>query len=159
MLQTRHGNAGDYPTPQEADWIARDFRFNTGEVMSEVRLHYRTIGDPSAEPVLILHGTTGTGASMLAPDFAGELFGPGQPLDADRYFIILPDALGAGGSSKPSDGLRTRFPAYNYDDVVLAQHRLLTEHLNIRHLRLLIGNSMGGMHGSGGCDIRTLSTR
>jgi homoserine O-acetyltransferase/O-succinyltransferase len=83
---------------------------------------------------------------MLTPEFAGELFGPGQPLDADRYFIILPDALGAGGSSKPSDGLRTRFPAYNYDDMVLAQHRLLTEHLNIRHLRLLIGNSMGGMH-------------
>jgi len=95
---------------------------------------------------MVLHGTTGTGASMLTPDFAGELFGPGQPLDANKYFIILPDALGAGGSSKPSDGLRTRFPAYNYDDMVLAQHRLLTEHLNIRHLRLLIGNSMGGMH-------------
>jgi homoserine O-acetyltransferase len=126
--------------------MARDFRFNTGEVMSEVRLHYRTIGDPSGEPVLVLHGTTGTGASMLTADFAGELFGPGQPLDARKYFIILPDALGAGGSSKPSDGLRTRFPAYNYDDMVLAQHRLLTEHLNIRHLRLLIGNSMGGMH-------------
>jgi homoserine O-acetyltransferase len=114
--------------------------------MSELRLHYRTIGDPSGEPVLVLHGTTGTGASMLTPDFAGELFGRGQPLDANRYFIILPDAIGTGGSSKPSDGLRTRFPAYNYDDMVLAQYRLLTEHLNIRHLRLLIGNSMGGMH-------------
>jgi homoserine O-acetyltransferase len=146
-MQTRqHHNAAGYPASQEADWIARDFRFNTGEIMSEVRLHYRTIGDPSGEPVLVLHGTTGTGASMLTPDFAGELFGPGQPLDANKYFIILPDALGAGGSSKPSDGLRTRFPAYNYDDMVLAQHRLLTEHLNIRHLRLLIGNSMGGMH-------------
>ena len=146
-METRqHCNAAGYPAPQEADWIARDFRFNTGATMSEVRLHYRTIGDPSGEPVLVLHGTTGTGASMLTPDFAGELFGSGQPLDADRYFIILPDALGAGGSSKPSDGLRTRFPAYNYDDMVLAQHRLLTEHLNIRHLRLLIGNSMGGMH-------------
>ncbi|MFM0522894.1 MULTISPECIES: alpha/beta fold hydrolase [Caballeronia] len=146
-METRqHCNAAGYPAPQEADWIARDFRFNTGATMSEVRLHYRTIGDPSGEPVLVLHGTAGTGASMLTPDFAGELFGSGQPLDADRYFIILPDALGAGGSSKPSDGLRTQFPAYNYDDMVLAQHRLLTEHLNIRHLRLLIGNSMGGMH-------------
>ncbi|WP_425179306.1 alpha/beta fold hydrolase [Paraburkholderia hospita] len=94
---------------------------------------------------------------MLTPDFAGELFGPGQPLDANTYFIILPDALGAGGSSKPSDGLRTRFPAYNYDDMVLAQHRLLTEHLNIRHLRLLIGNSMGGMHAW--CGIRISWTR
>lgn len=146
MLQTTHGNAADYPAPYEGVWVARDFRFNTGEVMSEVRIHYRTIGDPSGEPVLVLHGTTGTGASMLTPGFAGELFGPGQPLDATKYFIILPDALGAGGSSKPSDGLRTRFPAYNYDDMVLAQRRLLTEHLKIRHLRLLIGNSMGGMH-------------
>ncbi|MFB9127665.1 alpha/beta fold hydrolase [Paraburkholderia dipogonis] len=146
MLQTGHCNAGNYPSPKEADWIARDFRFNTGEVMPELRLHYRTVGAPSGEPVLILHGTTGTGASMLTPDFAGELFGPGQPLDAGKYFIILPDAIGAGGSSKPSDGLRIRFPAYNYDDMVLAQHRLLTEHLRIRHLRLLIGNSMGGMH-------------
>ncbi|PRX32811.1 homoserine O-acetyltransferase [Paraburkholderia sp. BL18I3N2] len=146
MLQTGHCNAGNYPSPKEGDWIAREFRFNTGEVMPELRLHYRTIGDPSGEPVLVLHGTAGTGASMLTPDFAGELFGPGQPLDADKYFIILPDAIGAGGSSKPSDGLRTRFPAYHYDDMVLAQHRLLTEHLNIGHLRLLIGNSMGGMH-------------
>ncbi|MFM0049326.1 alpha/beta fold hydrolase [Caballeronia grimmiae] len=146
MLQTTHCDAADYPAPREADWIARDFRFSTGDVMPEVRLHFRTIGDPSGEPVLVLHGTTGTGASMLTPGFAGELFGPGQPLDAHKHFIILPDALGAGGSSKPSDGLRTRFPAYNYDDMVLAQHRLLTEHLNIRHLRLLIGNSMGGMH-------------
>ncbi|OUL77753.1 alpha/beta fold hydrolase, partial [Paraburkholderia hospita] len=146
MQIRQHHNAAGYPAPQEADWIARDFRFNTGEILSEVRLHYRTIGDPSGDPVLVLHGTTGTGASMLTPDFAGELFGPGQPLHANKFFIILPDALGAGGSSKPSDGLRTRFPAYNYDDMVLAQHRLLTEHLNIRHLRLLIGNSMGGMH-------------
>src|SRR5260370_1724022 len=114
--------------------------------MSGLRLHYRTIGDPSGEPVLVLHGTTGTGASMLTPDFAGELFGRGQPLDANKYFIILPDALGAGESSKPSDGLRTRFPAYNYDDMVLAQHGLLTEHLTIRHLRLLIANSMACIH-------------
>ncbi|WP_250507999.1 alpha/beta fold hydrolase [Caballeronia sp. GAFFF3] len=146
MQSTTHCHAADYPAPQEGDWIARDFRFHTGEVLTQVRIHYRTIGNSSGEPVLVLHGTTGTGASMLTPDFAGELFGPGQPLDATKYFIILPDALGAGGSSKPSDGLRTRFPAYNYDDMVLAQHRLLTEHLNIQHLRLLIGNSMGGMH-------------
>jgi homoserine O-acetyltransferase/O-succinyltransferase len=146
MLQTDHGDTDDFPAPQEGDWIARNFQFSTGDVMPEVRLHYRTIGNPSGEPVLILHGTNGTGASMLTPDFAGKLFGRGQPLDAGRYFIILPDAIGTGGSSKPSDGLRTRFPAYNYDDMVLAQYRLLTEHLNIRHLRLLIGNSMGGMH-------------
>ncbi|WP_429488879.1 alpha/beta fold hydrolase [Paraburkholderia sp. RAU6.4a] len=146
MPLTRYCNLADYPAPKEGDWIARDFRFHTGEVMPEVRLHYRTIGDPSGEPVLVLHGTTGTGASMLTPAFAGELFGPGQPLDANNYFIVLPDGIGAGGSSRPSDGLRTRFPAYNYDDMVLAQYRLLTEGLSIRHLRLLIGNSMGGMH-------------
>jgi homoserine O-acetyltransferase len=146
MLQSSHGGTAAYPAPTEGDWIARDFRFSTGEVMSEVRLHYRTIGDPTGEPVLVLHGTNGTGASMLTPEFAGELFGRGQPIDAERHFIILPDAIGTGGSSKPSDGLRARFPADNYDDMVLAQHRLLTEHLSIRHLRLLIGNSMGGMH-------------
>ena len=146
MPDTIGSNTGDVPAPKEGTWIARDFRFNTGEVMSALRLHYRAIGNPSGEPVLVLHGTTGTGASMLTPDFAGELFGRGQPLDADRYFIILPDAIGTGGSSKPSDGLGIRFPTYNYDDMVLAQHRLLTEHFGIRHLRLLIGNSMGGMH-------------
>ena len=96
MPQSRHCNEADYPAPQERDWFARDFRFHTGEVMLEVRLHYRTIGAPSGEPVLVLHGTTGTGASMLTPGFAGELFGPGQPVDANKYFIILPDALGAG---------------------------------------------------------------
>jgi len=104
------------------------------------------VGAPSGEPVLILHGTGGAGTNMLTGDFAGELFGPGQPLDASRYFIILPDAIGAGKSSKPSDGLRTRFPQYNYDDMVRAQHRLITEHLGVRHLRLVLGQSMGGMH-------------
>jgi homoserine O-acetyltransferase len=138
--------AADYPAPNEGDWIVRDFRFHTGEVMPELRLHYTTIGAPSGEPVLILHGTTGSGAGMLTSTFAGELFGPGQPLDASRYFIILPDAIGAGKSSKPSDGLRARFPRYNYDDMVAAQHRLVTEGLGIRHLRLVLGNSMGGMH-------------
>ena len=138
--------AADYPAPKEGDWAAPNFRFHTGEVLPELRLHYTTIGDPSGEPVLVLHGTTGSAASMLTPGFAGELFGPGQPLDAGRYFIVIPDGIGHGKSSKPSDGLRTRFPKYDYDDMVEAQYRLLTEHLGIRHLRLVIGNSMGGMH-------------
>src|SRR5437879_9611822 len=119
--------AADYATPKEADWVARDFRFHSGEMLPEVRLHYTTVGPPSGEPVLILHGTAGSGATLLTKDFAGELFGPGQPLDATRYFLILPDALGTGKSTRPSDGLRMRFPKYNYDDMVLARYRLLTE--------------------------------
>jgi homoserine O-acetyltransferase len=138
-------HAADYPAPRQGEWIARDFKFHTGKVMNEMRIAYRTVGEPSGEPVLVLHGTTGSGASMLTPAFAGQLFGPGQPLDASKYFIILPDSIGHGGSAKPSDGLRAKFPRYNYDDMVAAQHRLLTEHLGIRHLRLIIGNSMGGM--------------
>jgi homoserine O-acetyltransferase len=138
--------AQNYPTPKEGDWIARDFRFHTGEAMSELRLHFRTVGEPSGEPVLILHGTTGSGASMLSAAFAGELFGPGQPLDANKYFIILPDAIGHGKSSKPSDGMRAKFPRYNYDDMVAAQYKLVTDGLRIRHLRLVLGQSMGGMH-------------
>ena len=109
-------------------------------------MHYRTIGEPSGEPVLVLHGTTGSGAGMLSPAFAGELFGAGQPLDASKYFIILPDGIGHGKSTKPSDGLRAKFPRYNYDDMVEAQYRLVTEGLGVRHLRLVLGNSMGGMH-------------
>lgn len=138
--------AADYPAPRQATWTAKDFRFHTGESLPEVHLHYATVGDPKSEPVLVLHGTTGASSTMLNPAFAGELFGPGQPLDASKYFIILPDALGAGKSSKPSDGLRTRFPRFNYDDQVVAHHRLVTEGLNLSHLRLVIGNSMGGMH-------------
>ena len=137
--------AADYPAPKEGDFVARDFRFHTGEVMPELRLHYTTVGEPTGEPVLVLHGTAGSGTGMLSPAFAGELFGPGQPLDAQKYFIILPDAIGAGKSSKPSDGLRARFPRYNYDDMVAAQHRLVTEGLGLRRLRLVLGNSMGGM--------------
>jgi homoserine O-acetyltransferase len=137
--------AADYPVPKEADWVAREFRFHTGETLPEVRLHYTTIGAPSGEPVLVLHGTAGSGATLLTKDFAGELFGPGQPLDANRYFVILPDALGTGKSTRPSDGLRARFPKYNYEDMVLAQYRLVTEGLGIKHLRLVLGNSMGGM--------------
>ncbi len=137
--------AADFPAPKEGSWVVRDFRFHTGEALPELRLHYRTIGSPSGEPVVVLHGTTGSGASMLSPAFGGELFGAGQPLDASRYYIILPDAVGHGKSSKPSDGLRMRFPRYNYDDMVDAQHRLLTEHLGVKRARLVIGNSMGGM--------------
>ena len=135
----------DYPAPKEGDWVAKDFRFHSGETLPEVRLHYATVGAPTGEPVLILHGTGGSHASMLTRGFAGELFGSGQPLDASRYFLILPDALGTGKSTRPSDGLRARFPKYNYDDMVLAQYRLVTEGLSIKHLRLVIGNSMGGM--------------
>ncbi len=137
--------AQEYPTRKEGSWTARDFRFHTGEVMPELRIHYTTLGDPKGEPVLILHGTTGSGAGMLNPGFGGELFGPGQPLDAARYYVILPDAIGTGKTTKPSDGLRAKFPRYNYDDMVAAQHRLVTEGLGIRRLRLVLGNSMGGM--------------
>ena len=137
--------AADYPAAKEGSWLVRDFKFHSGEVLPELRLHYQTVGNPAGEPVLVLHGTTGSGAGMLSPAFAGELFGAGQPLDASRYFVILPDAIGAGKSSKPSDGLRAAFPKYNYDDMVDAQYRLVKEHLGIQHLRLVIGNSMGGM--------------
>lgn len=135
-----------YPAPKAADAVIKDFRLHTGEVLPEVRVHYKTIGAPTGEPVLVLHGTAGSSNSMLTPAFAGELFGPGQALDASRYHIILPDALGAGRTSKPSDGLRAKFPRYNYDDMVQLQHRLVTEVLGIKRLRLIIGNSMGGMH-------------
>jgi homoserine O-acetyltransferase/O-succinyltransferase len=138
--------AADYPAPKEADWIAPDFKFHTGQVMPALRLHYATIGNPDGEPVLILHGTGQSGRAMLTPAFAGELFGPGQTLDATKYFIILPDAIGAGQSARPSEGMRTTFPRYDYDDMVLAQYRLVTEGLHIHHLRLVLGNSMGGMH-------------
>jgi len=139
------GFAADYPAPKEGSAVIRDFRFHTGEVLSELRLHYTTVGAANGEPVLILHGTTGSGAGMLTAAFAGELFGPAQPLDASRYYIILPDAIGHGKSSKPSDGLRMKFPKYNYEDMVEADYRLLAEHLSVRHLRLVLGNSMGGM--------------
>ncbi len=137
--------AADGPAPREGDFVAKDFRFHTGQVMPEMRVHYVTLGNPAGEPVLVLHGTGGTGAGLLSATFGGELFGPGQALDASRYFVILPDAIGTGGSSKPSDGLRTRFPEYDYADMVEAQYRLVTEGLGLKHLRLVLGNSMGGM--------------
>src|ERR1700716_2351358 len=138
--------AADYPAPKQGDWIARDFKFHGGETMPELRLHYTTVGEPPGQPVLVLHGSGGSAASMLTPTFAGELFGPGQPLDASKYCIIIPDGIGHGKSSKPSDGMKTAFPKYDYDDMVDAQVRLVKEGLGIKHLRLVIGNSMGGMH-------------
>src|SRR6478736_438769 len=117
--------AADPPQPQQGDWVVKDFRFHTGEVLPELKLHYVTIGEPTGEPVLVLHGSNGSSQTMLGPTFAGELFGPGQPLDAAKYFLIVPDAVGAGGSSKPSNGLRMAFPKFTYEDQVRAQYRLL----------------------------------
>ncbi|MGA2017726.1 MAG: alpha/beta fold hydrolase [Opitutaceae bacterium] len=145
--------AADYPQPQEADYVIRDFRFACGESLPELRVHYRVLGRPDRgadgmvrNAVIILHGTGGSGANFIRPEFAGELFGAGQPLDAARTFIVIPDGIGHGKSSKPSDGLHARFPAYGYSDMVDAQHRLLTEGLGVNHLRLVMGTSMGGMH-------------
>src|SRR5438552_1361413 len=138
--------AADYPAPKQGEWIARDFKFHTGESMPELRLHYTTIGEPAGQPVLVLHGSGGSAASMLTATFGGELFGRGQPLDAAKYYVIIPDAVGHGKSSKPSDGMKTAFPKYNYEDMVDAHYRLVKEGLGVKHLRLIIGNSMGGMH-------------
>ena len=138
--------AADYPAPKQGDWIAKDFKFHGGETMPELRLHYTTAGEPTGQPVLVLHGSGGSAASMLTPAFAGEMFGPGQPLDASKYYIIIPDGIGHGKSSKPSDGMKTAFPKYDYEDMVDAQYRLVQEGLGVKHLRLVIGNSMGGMH-------------
>jgi homoserine O-acetyltransferase len=123
--------------------------------MPELRLHYTTVGEPTGQPVLVLHGSGSSAANMLTPTFAGELFGPGQPLDASKYHIIIPDSIGHGKSSKPSDGMKTAFPKYDYADMVDAQYHLVKEGLGIKHLRLVIGNSMGGMHAwLWACDIR-----
>jgi homoserine O-acetyltransferase len=145
--------AADFPAPVEGDFVVHGFTFTTGETLPELTLHYRTIGTPRRDAsgvvgnaVLILHGTGGAGSGFLAQSFGGQLFGAGQLLDATRYFIILPDGIGHGKSSKPSDGLRTRFPKYTYDDMVRAQHLLLTDGLNVNHLRLVLGTSMGAMH-------------
>lgn len=138
---------------QEGDFIAREVRFASGETMDDVRIHYATLGTPHRNAVgeidnavMLLHGTGGTGRQFLQPHFAGELFGPGQPLDITRYWIILPDNIGHGQSSKPSDGMRMRFPNYDYADMVALQHRLLTEGLGLTRLRLMLGTSMGCMH-------------
>ena len=138
---------------EEGDYVAHDFHFKSGETMAELRLHYRTLGKPTKDAngrttnaVLIMHGTTGTGAQFLGPTFAGQLFGPGQLLDTSHYYIILTDAIGHGKSSKPSDGMHARFPQYDYDDMVAAQHELLEKGLGVNHLRLVMGTSMGCMH-------------
>jgi homoserine O-acetyltransferase len=132
-------------TRTEGDFVLRDFTFHDGSKLAALSMHYITLGNPKAPAVLVLHGTMGNGAGLLSPEFGGELFGAGQPLDAGKYFIILPDMIGAGKSSRPSEGLKMRFPRYTYDDMVLATHRLLTEGLKVQHLRLVMGNSMGGM--------------
>jgi homoserine O-acetyltransferase/O-succinyltransferase len=144
--------AAAYPAPQEGTWIAHGVSFTSGESMTEVRLHYRTIGTPQRDgagvvrnAVLILHGTGGAGSQFLQPHFADELFGPGQLLDATKYYLILPDNIGHGQSSKPSDGAHMKFPHYGYVDMVTLQYRLLTEGLKVNHLRLVMGTSMGGM--------------
>ena len=146
-------SARPIPEATAGDFVIPDFRFGTGDVLPELRLHYRTIGTPRrnaagavANAVLVLHGTGGTGARFLTENFAGVLFGPGQLLDAARWYLILPDGIGHGGSSKPSDGRRMKFPRYTFDDMVEAQHRLLVEGLKVEHLRLILGTSMGGMH-------------
>jgi homoserine O-acetyltransferase len=138
--------AAAYPDPVEGDYLVKDFKFSTGETLPELRLHYTTIGSPSGHAVLIMHGTGGSGHGFLSQTFAGELFGPGQLLDATKYYIILTDAIGHGKSSKPSDGLHLKFPRYTYEDMVRAQYRLLTEKLALHHVRLVMGTSMGAMH-------------
>lgn len=138
--------AASYPAPVEADFTIRNFHFHDGETLAELKLHYTTVGNPANPAVLIMHGTGGSGRGFLGAGFAGELFGPGQPLDATKYFIVLPDGIGHGKSSKPSDGMRAHFPRYCYHDMVTADYRLLTEQLHIRHMRLIMGTSMGAMH-------------
>lgn len=145
--------AADYPPPVEGDYVLKNFRFASGESLPELRIHYRTFGRPRTDSkgrvlnaVLIMHGTGGSGANFIRKEFAGELFGSGQPLDAARFFLVLPDGIGHGKSSKPSDGLHAHFPRYAYNDMVQAQYLLLTEGLKVNHARLVMGTSMGGMH-------------
>jgi len=145
--------AAEYPAPTEADYSIREFKFASGETVPQLRIHYRTLGKPDRDAqgrtgnaILIMHGTTGSGAQFIRPEFAGELFGKGQPLDATKFYIVMPDGIGHGKSSKPSDGLHAKFPRYGYIDMVTAQYRLLTEGLGVTHARLVMGTSMGGMH-------------
>jgi homoserine O-acetyltransferase len=153
LLGAARAWAADTPQPVEGDYLIQNFRFASGETLPQLRIHYRTLGTPRTDAhgvvrnaVLITHGTGGSGAQFMRPEFAGELFGPGQLLDATRYFLVLPDGIGHGKSSKPSDGLRAHFPHYGYTDMVEAQYRLLTERLKVNHARLVMGTSMGGMH-------------
>jgi homoserine O-acetyltransferase/O-succinyltransferase len=155
---TRSAGAADPPAPgafplqREGDFIVKNFKFQTGEAPGELPLHYTTVGSPHRDArggidnaVLLLHGTTGTGKNFLSASLGGQLFGAGQPLDANRFYVIMPDGIGRGGSSKPSDGLRAKFPRYGYGDVVEGQHRLVTEGLGVKNLELIVGTSMGGM--------------
>ena len=153
LLVAGFASPADYPAPTEGDYIVRDFKFTSGETLPELRLHYRTLGKPEKDSqgkttnaVLIMHGTTGSGAQFIRPEFASELFGKDQPLDATKFFIVLPDEIGHGKSTKPSDAMHAKFPRYGYLDMVEAQYRLLTEGLEVNHARLVMGTSMGGMH-------------
>ena len=153
LLLCLRGWAASYPDPLEGEHVVQDFKFTDGGTLPALRLHYYTIGAPLRDPsgvvrnaVLIMHGTGGSGHAFLTQQFAGELFGAGQLLDATKYYIILTDAVGHGKSSKPSDGLHQRFPHYNYADMVRAQYRVVTEKLGVNHLRLVMGTSMGAMH-------------
>jgi len=145
--------SAQYAAPEQRNFMLKDFRFRSGEILPELRIHYRTLGKPERDAggvvrnaVLIMHGTGGSGAQFIRPEFAGVLFGPGALLDTTRYFIILPDDIGHGESSKPSDGLRAKFPRYGYLDMVEAEYRLVTDGLGVNHLRVVMGTSMGGMH-------------
>ena len=147
------GQTRPYPPAREGDFVLHNYRFVSGETLPALRLHYATLGQPRRDSsgrvvnaVMVLHGTGGSSRNFLNARFAGVLFGPGQPLDAAKYYIIIPDGVGHGKSSKPSDGMKAAFPQYDYDDMVEAQYRLVTEGLGVKHLRLVIGNSMGGMH-------------
>jgi homoserine O-acetyltransferase len=153
LLAASFASPADYPVPTEGDYTVRDFKFTSGDNLPELRLHYRTLGKPEKDSqgkttnaVLIMHGTTGSGAQFIRPEFAGELLGKDQPLDATKFFIVLPDGIGHGKSSKPSGGMHAKFPRYGYLDMVEAQYRLLTEGLGVNHARLVMGTSMGGMH-------------
>jgi len=153
LFSASFASAADYPAPTESDFTIRDFKFASGETLPELRLHYRTLGEPQKDAqgkttnaILIMHGTTGSGAQFIRPEFAGDLFGKDQPFDATKFFIVLPDGIGHGNSSKPSDGRHAKFPRYGYIDMVEADYRLLTEGLGVDHARLVMGTSMGGMH-------------
>src|SRR5437868_9522513 len=153
LIAVTIARAADYPQPSEGDYSIRDFKIASGETLPELRIHYRALGKPKKDAqgkarnaILVMHGTTGSGAQFFRPEFAGELFGPGQPRDAAEFFIVVPDGIGHGKSSKPSDGLHAKFPRYGYRDIVEAQYRLLTDGLGVNHARLMMGTSMGGMH-------------
>ena len=145
--------ATKWPNQTEGDFVLRDYRFKSGETLPALTIHYTTLGTPKRNAggdilnaVILLHGTSSSGSAWLSPALGGELFAKGEALDAEKYFIVLPDGIGRGGSSKPSDGLKGKFPHYRYEDIVDAEHRLVTEGLGIKHLRLVMGSSMGGMH-------------